>query len=559
MVQKHMMTATPHPMGDRAFRQKRRQLLERRFEKAKATNARPNVTANTARPNTRLGTDTPTNMANAAEKYEFTGYCSLSSHGDDDQETRFGAAMKVINTALLSSVTTDTELLLIYRRQGYWTTEVDINRSDLQEMNLAREEDTKIAVVGLGYVGLSLALALAKRNPVIGCDLDSNRVVELRSGYDRTGEVSLKDAENPAVRYVDDLSNAGDCNIFIIAVPTPIDDQNNPDLTALESASRTVGDVIRPGSIVVFESTVFPGATEDFCGPILEAASGMECGRDFFLGYSPERINPGDSEHTIDKVIKVVAGQTQEVAAHLAEIYGAVIPAGVHVAPDIRTAEAAKVIENAQRDINIAFINEVTKLFHRLGLDTASVLAVARTKWNFLDFRPGLVGGHCIGVDPYYLAHVAETADFDPEIILAGRRINDGMAGYIAQEIDRLLGAPRRILVMGLTFKENVSDIRNSHAIKLILTLKANGHDVEIFDPVASAQEVEDQYRLMIQAGPEPTGRFDAIVGAVAHDQFFDMLPETLEGLLNPQGLLVDLKEIWPVASYSDRYRIWRL
>ena len=318
----------------------------------------------------------------------------------------------------------------------------------------------KIAVIGLGYVGLPLAVHLADHFEIVGFDVDATRVSELRSGSDRTGEIDSETLSAARLTITDDEASLDSIDVFIVTVPTPVDDQNRPDLGAVRAASETVARRLRKGVIVVYESTVYPGVTEDECGPTLERGSGLVCGEDFFLGYSPERINPGDREHTVDRITKVVAGQTPDVTETLAGIYGALNGGDIYRARNIRTAEAAKVIENAQRDINIAFINEVAMIFHSLGIDTDSVLAAARTKWNFLDFRPGLVGGHCIGVDPYYLAHAAKKAKFDPEIILAGRRINDGMAAYVAGEMDRLLQAPGRVLVLGLTFKENVYDAR---------------------------------------------------------------------------------------------------
>ena len=421
------------------------------------------------------------------------------------------------------------------------------------------QNNFRITVVGLGYVGLPLAIALARKFLVTGFDTDQQRVSELRSGEDRTGEVSSEELVGSSIKFVGDLKIAAPSDLFVIAVPTPIDGDCSPDLSALQSASHAVGRNLNPGNVVVYESTVYPGATEEVCAPILEAESGLLCGEEFFLGYSPERVNPGDREHTVDKVIKVVAGQTLKVTELLASIYSAVIPAGVYQATDIRTAEAAKVIENAQRDINIAFINEVSMIFRRLGLDTDSVLAAARTKWNFLDFRPGLVGGHCIGVDPYYLAHVAKKTNFDPEIILAGRRINDGMAAYVAGEMDRLLRASSRVLVLGLTFKENVSDLRNSQVVDLVKAIAIKGHHVEIFDPIASPDDVQALYGLTLKPSMEATEPYDAIIGAVAHDPFRSIEPNILDSLVKPDGLLVDLKGIWPNLSPRERRRVWRL
>ena len=426
-------------------------------------------------------------------------------------------------------------------------------------MNSIRQNDPKIMVVGLGYVGLPLAIALARKFSVTGFDVNQARINELTSGNDRTGEISTEELVHSSIKFIDDINEGAPSDVYVIAVPTPIDHENKPDLSALNSASQEVGQYLKPGNIVVYESTVFPGVTEEICGPILETASGLVCGEEFFLGYSPERINPGDREHAIDKVTKLVAGQTPDITELLASIYGSVIPAGVYRAPDIRTAEAAKVIENAQRDINIAFINEVAMIFNRLGIDTDNVLAAARTKWNFLDFRPGLVGGHCIGVDPYYLAHAAEEANFDPEMILAGRRINDGMAGYVADEIDRLLQVPSCVLVLGLTFKENVSDLRNSQIVDMIRGLATKGHIVEIYDPIASSEDVQAYYGLALKTTIDKIEPYDAIIGAVAHDSFRAMAASVVNDLVKPSGLLVDLKRIWSDLSPTEGRRIWRL
>ena len=421
------------------------------------------------------------------------------------------------------------------------------------------QTDLKITVVGLGYVGLPLALALARRFSVIGYDTDPKRISELMANQDRTGEVSATKFSDTTIKFVTELSKTPSSDLFIIAVPTPIDDKNKPNLHALEKASREVGCCLSQGSVVVYESTVFPGVTEDICGPMLEEASGLACGKDFYLGYSPERINPGDNDHSIDAITKVVAGQNQEVTQLLEFVYGTVIQAGIYAAPNIKTAEAAKVIENAQRDINIAFINEITMIFHHLGLNTDEVLAAARTKWNFLDFRPGLVGGHCIGVDPYYLAHAAENAGFKPEIILAGRRINDGMARYLAEEIDRLVFDGSRLLVMGLTFKENVSDLRNSQVVEVVRTLMRKNHCVHVFDPVASADDVRSTFGLSLVPNLDRIAGFDAVIGAVAHKQICDIPLERIKSLIKPGGVLVDIKALWPSIQPTEIFRVWRL
>jgi len=418
--------------------------------------------------------------------------------------------------------------------------------------------DMRIAVVGLGYVGLPLALALAKHFDVVGYDSNVSRVADLAEGVDRTGEISAEQLRASNLALVAEPAGLADCAIYIVTVPTPIDEANEPDLSALKVASRSVGAVLSPGDIVVYESTVYPGVTESVCGPELEAASGLTSGKDFFLGYSPERINPGDSYHTVDKITKIVAGQTPEVARLLAEIYGSAI-SGIHIAPDIRTAEAAKVIENAQRDINIAFINEITMIFQRMGIDAHDVLDAARTKWNFLDFRPGLVGGHCIGVDPFYLAHAAKAAGHEPEIILAGRRINDSMAGFVADEISRQLKPASKIMVLGLTFKENVPDLRNSKVADLIADLEGLGHTIAVYDPVAAAADARDFYDIELSPSLDAGAPYDAVVGAVAHDDFQALSPAAIGQVLKPDGLLVDLKGIWRRLELAAPLRVWRL
>ncbi len=419
--------------------------------------------------------------------------------------------------------------------------------------------DANIAVIGLGYVGLPLALALARHFPVSGYDVNPARRSDLIAGTDRTSEVSATDLTNASILFVDGVEELANSNVFIVTVPTPIDADKNPDLSALRDASQMVGKVLKPGAVVVFESTVYPGVTEDVCGPELERASGLVCGSDFFLGYSPERINPGDTIHSVSRIIKVVAGQTMAVAEFLADIYAAAVPAGVHVAPDIRTAEAAKVIENAQRDINIAFVNEVTMIFQRMGINTQEVLAAARTKWNFLDFQPGLVGGHCIGVDPFYLAHAAKTVGHNPEVILAGRRINDTMSIFVANEIDRRLEKPSRILVLGLTFKENVADLRNSKVADMISELQDRGHNVDVHDPLAEPSQAQALYSLKLIPNLEGGADYDAVVGAVGHDVFRQISGDRLQALFAPRGLLVDIKGIWQETMISGNIRRWRL
>lgn len=408
-------------------------------------------------------------------------------------------------------------------------------------------EHPSIAVVGLGYVGLPLAVALADKFKVVGFDVDAQRVQELRDGWDRTREVSEQDlGQAPMVLTAEPAGMTG-CDVFIVTVPTPVDHDNRPDLRAVIAASRAVGEVMSAGAVVVYESTVYPGVTEDLCGSILSEVSGLTPGADFFLGYSPERINPGDTRHSLAKIVKVVAGQTPEVTDYLGEIYSRVIEAGVFRAASIKTAEAAKVIENAQRDINIAFVNEVTKIFNRLDLSIHDVLDAARTKWNFLDFRPGMVGGHCIGVDPYYLAHCSEALGLHPQVILAGRRTNDSMGTYFAGMVAEALRgrSGRRILVLGLTFKENVPDLRNSKVVDLISALGQRGFQVSVHDPLADPQEALEDYGLEMLAELEAQAPFDCVVGAVAHQPYRDLAKQDFEALLVSDGLIFDLKNIW--------------
>lgn len=402
-----------------------------------------------------------------------------------------------------------------------------------------------IAVIGLGYVGLPLALALSRHYPVTGFDTSPARVAELKGGVDSTGEVPVSDLEASELVITEATSTIAGADYFIITVPTPVDAGNRPDLSHVLEACRTVGKAMKKNAVVVLESTVYPGVTEDVCGPELEATSGLVAGKDFFLGYSPERINPGDKDHGIDKITKVVAGQTPAVTKALSEIYGTITAGGVFEAKDIKTAEAAKVIENAQRDINIAFINEVAMIFNRLGLSTHDVLAAAGTKWNFLGFEPGLVGGHCIGVDPFYLAHLAGEMGHHPEVILAGRKINDGMAEFVAARIGEQLSDDARILVLGLTFKENVSDLRNTKAVDLIMALKAQGHGVDVHDSMADGSEAEGLFDLKLLDQLDPSQAYDCVIGAVSHDDYTAFSGEDLTALTKPGGLVVDLKGMW--------------
>ena len=418
-----------------------------------------------------------------------------------------------------------------------------------------------IAVIGLGYVGLPLAVALANKFPVTGFDVNAERVDELTAGQDRTGEVSPEILKGSSLQLTVDADAIQGCDIYIVTVPTPVDADNVPDLSPVRAACVTVGGLIKKGSIVVFESTVYPGVTEDICGPALEKVSGLVCGVDFFLGYSPERINPGDTVHTVDKIIKVVAGQTPEIAQQLADMYGAVITAGTFIAANIKTAEAAKVIENAQRDINIAFINEVTAIFHKLGISAHDVLEAARTKWNFLGFEPGLVGGHCIGVDPYYLAHRAKEVGHDPEVILAGRRINDSMGRFVSDAIaDRMaaesLDGP--VLLLGLTFKENVPDLRNTKVVDVIAGLKDRGLDVAVHDAMADAAEAQAFYGIDLVSEVE-NGKYACVIGAVPHDQYRQMSVDEIVAVVQPGGLIADIKGMWRKLDLPEGYHRWQL
>lgn len=406
----------------------------------------------------------------------------------------------------------------------------------------------KIAIIGLGYVGLPLARLFATKYPVVGFDINQARIKELMSGVDHTLEVEAdilqsvlknENSGNIGLFCSCNLEDIGDCNYYIITVPTPVDKNNRPDLTPLYKASETVGKVIDKGDIVIYESTVYPGATEEDCIPVVEKISGLKYNVDFFAGYSPERINPGDKEHTVEKIKKVTSGSTPEVGEKVNALYYSVIKAGTHLAPSIKVAEAAKVIENSQRDINIAFVNELKKIFDRMNIDTNAVLQAAGTKWNFLPFKPGLVGGHCIGVDPYYLAQKAQEYGYHPEIILAGRRLNDSMGEYVASEVIKKMIKQgiqikgSNILVLGITFKENCPDVRNTKVVDVIRELKEYGTNITIYDPWANPEEVEHEYGLSIEK-EYPKRKFDAIVKAVTHREFKDMeLGDTIYDLNN--------------------------
>jgi UDP-N-acetyl-D-galactosamine dehydrogenase len=416
----------------------------------------------------------------------------------------------------------------------------------------------QIVVIGLGYVGLPLALALARKFPCYGVDIDASRIAELDKGFDRTGEVDSAALAGSSLQLFSTVDQCPPCDFYVITVPTPIDEANCPDLALVRAASRAVGRVLpqalanglRP--VVVFESTVYPGVTEDICGPELEAASGLTCGRDFFLAYSPERINPGDREHTIDKIVKVVSGQTSDVLEQVAKLYSAINGGRIFKAASIKVAEAAKVIENAQRDINIAFMNEIAQIFSRAGIATQDVLAAARTKWNFIDFQPGLVGGHCIGVDPYYLAYCAQQLGINPQVVLAGREINDAMAGWIAGELHQTRnGIPGTALVLGLTFKEDIPDLRNSKVADLIGSLSALGYLVTSHDPHADPKQAQREFGITVD--PAALNRtYDLVVLAVAHREYLALDRSHLRGLLNPKGTLADIKRVLgAVADWS--------
>ena len=405
----------------------------------------------------------------------------------------------------------------------------------------------QIVVVGLGYVGLPLAVALADYFPTTGFDIDAQRITELRDGIDRTREVATDRLRSSNVMLTSEAETIAGQDVYIITVPTPVDGANRPDLGPVLAATRTVGGLLRPGrgSIVIYESTVYPGVTEDLCGPELERVSGLRRGTDFFLGYSPERINPGDREHTVDRIVKVVAGENAEVLERISNIYGAITSAGTFAAASIKTAEAAKVIENAQRDINIAFMNEITQIFAKLGLSIWDVLEAAGTKWNFLRFQPGLVGGHCIGVDPYYLSHCAQSLGHLPRVILAGRSINDGMGTWVADCIHSHRGSRiGTVLVMGITFKEDVPDLRNSKVIDVIRRLRWLGHEVVIHDPLADGEEALHEYGLALDLAALER-RYDVVLAAVPHARYKAMPGEEVAKLLAENGLVADLKGIW--------------
>jgi UDP-N-acetyl-D-glucosamine/UDP-N-acetyl-D-galactosamine dehydrogenase len=425
-------------------------------------------------------------------------------------------------------------------------------------MNPRHQE--RIVVVGLGYVGLPLAVALARSFEVTGFDIDPGRIAELREGRDRTREIDADVLQATTLRLTQDPSDCRDATIFIVTVPTPVDEAKQPDLRPVIGATETVARLIDPARrpVVVYESTVYPGVTEEICGPLIERLSGLQRGRDFFLGYSPERINPGDREHTVDRIVKVVAGENPEVTERLAELYSRVTTAGVFRARSIKAAEAAKVIENAQRDINIAFMNEITQIFAKMEISIWDVLEAAGTKWNFLPFQPGLVGGHCIGVDPYYLSYRAKELGQEPDVILAGRAINDRMGGWLAEQLHARRGKPGSALVMGLAFKENVPDLRNSRVTDVVRRLGELGHEVTVHDPLADPAEARHEYGIELASGALD-GRYDMVVVAVPHAAYAAIGDAELAGLLTDGGLLADPKNLFGQRRLPSSIGRWTL
>lgn len=418
----------------------------------------------------------------------------------------------------------------------------------------------KICVIGLGYVGLPLAVALSKHYSVIGFDINQERIQELQKGYDRTAEIDESTLKTTALHVTDNVQEIENQEIYIVTVPTPITKDNKPDLMPLEKSCETLGKVIQKGSIIVFESTVYPGVTEDICGPLLAKISGLTQGQDFFLGYSPERINPGDKVHTVDKITKVVAGETPGVTQLLAEIYGTMNNNNIFQAASIKTAEAAKVIENAQRDINIAFINEVASIFNQVGVSVYDVLDAAKTKWNFLPFEPGLVGGHCIGVDPYYLAHLSKEVGHEPEVILSGRETNESMAAFIAERLAKIAGTDKkRLLILGLTFKENVPDLRNTKVVDLMDELKKQGFDISVHDPYADPAEAQKFYDIELLTSLDGLEPYDMILGAVPHKEYRALSQDQLQRLTTDQGCVADLKAMWRNLTLGGQRKYWSL
>ncbi|MBB1059039.1 nucleotide sugar dehydrogenase [Marilutibacter spongiae] len=420
--------------------------------------------------------------------------------------------------------------------------------------------ESRICVVGLGYVGLPLAVAFGRKFKVVGYDIDAGRVAQLRAGVDRTLEVDEAELRSaPGLEFADSLNGVSDCNIYVITVPTPVDLAKKPDFDPLMKSSAAIGGILKRGDIVIYESTVYPGVTEEVCVPELERASGLKFNEDFFCGYSPERINPGDKERSVEKIMKVTSGSTPEVADFVDALYGAVILAGTHKASSIRVAEAAKVIENSQRDVNIALMNELARIFHRIGIDTRDVLAAAGTKWNFMPFSPGLVGGHCIGVDPYYLAHKATMLGYNPELILAARRINDEMGQYVADRVLRHMARAKinvvgsRILFLGLSFKENCPDLRNTKVVDVIEGLRGTHADIDVHDPWVKAGEAAHEYGIELVAEPA-AGAYDAVILAVPHREFVGPAATLDVGaLVKPDGIVFDVKGVLPAGERTYR------
>ncbi|MEJ5929148.1 Vi polysaccharide biosynthesis UDP-N-acetylglucosamine C-6 dehydrogenase TviB [Corynebacterium sp. H128] len=412
--------------------------------------------------------------------------------------------------------------------------------------------DSKIAVIGLGYVGLPLAVEFGKKLPVIGYDINLARIEELKNGVDRTLETTADELESATeLSFTADSEDLCEANVYIVTTPTPIDEYKKPDLSIILAATRTLASTINRGDIVIYESTVYPGVTEEECVPLIEEVSGLKFNKDFYAGYSPERINPGDKTHRLPSIVKVTSGSTPEIADFVDELYRTIITAGTHKAPSIKVAEAAKVIENTQRDVNIALINELAVLFNKMDIDTQAVLDAAGTKWNFLPFRPGLVGGHCIGVDPYYLTHKAQAMGHNPEIILAGRRLNDSMGQYIASQLIKAMMKHSakventKVLLLGLTFKENTPDIRNTRVVDIVAELEDYGIEVDVYDPWADAEEVQHEYGIQLIQSLKP-GHYDAVILAVAHKEFAEMGAEEIRALGNEQALIYDLKHVLP-------------
>ena len=420
-------------------------------------------------------------------------------------------------------------------------------------------QEIRIGIIGLGYVGLPLAVEFGRKYPTVGFDVKTSRIDELTGGKDSTLEVPEDElADSKFLQFSADAADLADCNFYVVTVPTPIGDGNRPLLTPLKAASMTISNALKPGDVVVYESTVYPGATEEFCVPFLENGSGLTMNDDFFVGYSPERINPGDQEHRLPSILKVTSGSTPDAADFIDEVYRSIITAGTHKTSSIKVAEAAKVIENTQRDVNIALINELAMIFERVGIDTEEVLLAAGTKWNFLPFRPGLVGGHCIGIDPYYLTYKAQQLGYNPEMILAGRRINDNMSLYVASRIIKLMLSKgqqpqsSRVLMLGFTFKENCPDFRNTKVVDIVNELKTYGASVDIFDPWVDVAEARQEYDIELVGDPRP-GAYDVVVLAVAHEQFREMGEQGIKAYGKPESVFFDIKYLLPLGAADDR------